>query len=580
MRCILLVLALTITATALEPYVSFDQSGLKKSSFLEQFDYPNVEESRWVRSLATKVNQGKTFKYEGLWAIEESSVNPAYSGDKGLVLKSRARHHAISRPLPEPFNNTNRDLVLQYEIKLQKELQCGGTYIKLLDSGSDLEKFDSETGYQIMFGPDRCGSDNKVHFIIKRPFNGTMEEKHLTTPPMSRGGDLTTLYTLIIRKNQDFEIRINGEVAKAGNLVTNTHLMEPPVNPPKEVVDWDATKPDDWDDRPFIVDPNAEKPADYDRLHGSQYIDDPNAVKPDDWDEEEPLVIEDPNATKPDHWDDEEDGKWIAPEIPNPKCAEHGCGPWSPPKIPNQDYVGPWLPPQVPNPNYKGDWFPPMKSNPNWFEDLRPSDLSSEIGALGFDLWSMENEVLFDNIYLGHYVLEAEKIGNTTWVPKYKLEKEYKETHKVPIKHEPEHPPPHFDDLMFGSDSDESIFRQFARFVRLVVKKHKLEAQDFFFDFFRDPTHTILKNPIRFAIYCVIFVTIFTLGFGSWAVAMFVFYNWKELSKFDEDEGELVVGPNKEVVRVHSEDNDDVEIPEPSEEKIVEIKDDTLRKRK
>lgn len=38
-------------------------------------------------------------------------------------------------------------------------------------------------------------------------------------------------------------------------------------------------------------------------------------------------VLED--ATKPEEWDDQEDGDWIAPTVPNPKCADAaGCGEW------------------------------------------------------------------------------------------------------------------------------------------------------------------------------------------------------------------------------------------------------------
>ena len=41
---------------------------------------------------------------------------------------------------------------------------CDGGYMKLLqeDSGKDLAKFDNDVRYTIMFGPDRCGSTDKV----------------------------------------------------------------------------------------------------------------------------------------------------------------------------------------------------------------------------------------------------------------------------------------------------------------------------------------------------------------------------------------------------------------------------------
>ena len=38
-----------------------------------------------------------------------------------------------------------------------------------------------QTPYTIMFGPDRCGSESKLHFIFRHvnPNNKTIEEKHV-----------------------------------------------------------------------------------------------------------------------------------------------------------------------------------------------------------------------------------------------------------------------------------------------------------------------------------------------------------------------------------------------------------------
>jgi calnexin len=55
-----------------------------------------------------------------------------------LVVKSAASHHAISVPfektlkVEEEFKKGGEALVVQYEVKLQKGLDCGGAYIKLL----------------------------------------------------------------------------------------------------------------------------------------------------------------------------------------------------------------------------------------------------------------------------------------------------------------------------------------------------------------------------------------------------------------------------------------------------------------
>lgn len=196
-------------------------------------------------------------------------------------------------------------------MKLQTGLECGGAYLKLLtksDEGIQAQEFSEKTPYTIMFGPDRCGSTNKVHFIFrhKNPKTGVITEKHLKSAPSAKTVKTTTLYTLIVRPDQTFEIRINGEKAKSGNLLED---FDPPVNPPKEIDDPKDSKPADWVDEAKIVDSKAQKPADWDE-EAPMEIEDLDAEKPDDWLEEEPQTVPDPDAEKPVDWDDEEDGDW------------------------------------------------------------------------------------------------------------------------------------------------------------------------------------------------------------------------------------------------------------------------------
>lgn len=68
-------------------------------------------------------------------------------GDEGLVLKTKAAHHAISVPFETPLDPAGKPLVVQYEVKLQKGLDCGGAYIKLLtDSDIVSRKEGAESG--------------------------------------------------------------------------------------------------------------------------------------------------------------------------------------------------------------------------------------------------------------------------------------------------------------------------------------------------------------------------------------------------------------------------------------------------
>ncbi|KAK8849441.1 hypothetical protein IAR55_004773 [Kwoniella newhampshirensis] len=420
--------ALMLAASAAAEQVVFQPTSLN-TPFIEQFS-ESIPQSRWTISRATKQTPvgDETFSYVGQWAIEEPEVYPGIPGDKGLVLKTKAAHHAISTLFPEPIDPKGKPLVVQYEVKLQKGLECGGAYIKLLtedESGEGLragEDYTDKTPFTIMFGPDKCGSTNKVHFIFRHqnPITGEWEEKHLKNPPAPKITKTTALYTLIVNPDQTFEILINDESARKGSLLED---FTPAVNPPKEIDDPEDFKPETWVDVADIDDPDATKPDDWDE-DAPLMITDTDATKPADWLEDEPDMIPDPEAEKPDEWDDEEDGDWIPPLVPNPKCEEAaGCGPWSQPKIKNPSYKGKWTVPKIPNPAYKGPWAPAQIPNPAFFEDLHPSDFT-KIAGIGIELWTMTEDILFDNILIGHDIDQAKAFAKETYHSKKPIEKE------------------------------------------------------------------------------------------------------------------------------------------------------------
>ncbi|KAK9240174.1 Calreticulin family-domain-containing protein [Lipomyces kononenkoae] len=473
-----------------KPYVS------SNAVFWEQFTEGWRE--RWKASNAKKSGT-EDFSYIGRWAVEEATVFPGLKGDKGLVVKDKAAHHAISAKFAEPLDNTDKSLVLQYEVKLQNGLECGGAYLKLLTEDESLhaEEFSDKTAYQIMFGPDRCGATNKVHLIIRRksPVTGEYEEKHLIGGPRASITKLSNLYTLILNPDQTFEIRINGATSIAGSLLDDT-AFNPAFNPPKEIQDPEDTKPEEWIDEETIPDPSqATKPDDWDEDEPYQ-IADPDAAKPEDWDEDAEEFIPDPEAEKPDDWDDEEDGEWVPPLVPNPECEEHGCGTWTAPSILNPKYKGKWVQPRIPNPDYKGPWTPREIPNPDYYEDEKPANLEP-IGAIGFELWTMQNDILFDNIYVGHSLEEAEKIGNATYVVKVEIEQAEEKASRPKVE-EPKAP--------------LTTWEQFKKDpVAFSIQQTKL-----FYTFFqRDPIFAIRTYPETAAALGIAIVTVLSIFFST-----------------------------------------------------------------
>ncbi|TMW55819.1 hypothetical protein Poli38472_008467 [Pythium oligandrum] len=402
----------------------------KQALLVETFEESETfDGTRWVKSTHEKyASQAVT--------LDEYTVRTGHlEADKGLVLDAPAKHYGLAVKLDSPLqvdgSDGKKELVVQYELKLQKGLNCGGAYVKLLrkNESNDYTSFDNDTPFVIMFGPDKCGANDKVHFIFqhKNPLTGKYEEKHLNGPPQIKSDRLTHLYTLVVRDDNTYEMFIDQKSVSKGSLLEN---FTPSVLPPKEIDDADDKKPSDWVDEAKIRDPSATKPDDWDEDAPAR-IPDEEASKPEDWLDDESALIDDPSVAKPEDWDDEDDGEWVAPQIPNPKCeAISGCGEWVRPTKANPAYKGKWQAPLIDNPEYKGEWKPRTIPNPDYFEDEHPARLDP-IGALAVEVWTMSEGITFDNFWLGNDLQKAEEFATLTFAPKHKLEAEEQEKQRA-----------------------------------------------------------------------------------------------------------------------------------------------------
>ena len=319
-----------------------------------------------------------------------------------------------------------RTFVAQFEVRLQKPLECGGAYLKFISAPADGSAFDAttldnETPYSVMFGPDKCGSESKVHFIFnhRNPLTGEYEQKHLASPPKVPLGEETHLYTLVVRPDNTFNVLIDQESVATGSLLDD---FEPPVVPPEQIDDPSDSKPEDWVDEARIPDPSAVKPDDWDEDEPLM-IDDDEASMPSDWLEDEPEMIADPDAVRPDDWDEEEDGAWEGKLVPNPRCAAaSGCGEWRAPQKRNPLYRGKWAPPLVDNPAYQGEWAPRQIANPDYFVDETPFKFAPIVAA-AVEIWTVSPGITFDNIHVGDSEATASRVAEQTWAVKQAEEK-------------------------------------------------------------------------------------------------------------------------------------------------------------
>jgi len=338
---------------------------------LEEFNDDPFASGRWVVS-EWKKSDGT----DGTFELSSGKYYHDKEAAQGLKTAQDAKFYHASAAFPS-FSNADKTLVIQYQIKNEQRMDCGGTYLKIGPKIDDQTQLKESTVYNIMFGPDQCGSKRLTHVIFN--YGGKNLDKKRDVE-MKRD-ETSHVYTLIVKPDNTYKVKIDMNEVASGSLEADW-----PFLPPKKIKDPAVSKPADWVEE-------AE-------------IDDPEDTKPDDWVDE--ATIPDPEATKPEDWDDEEDGEWTPPMKANPAYK----GPWKAKRIPNPEYKGPWSHPEIDNPEYKDD------------ATLYKYD---DFSMVSIDLWQVQSGSIFDNILLCDSEAEADEIAEKFWKPLSEAEKKQKE---------------------------------------------------------------------------------------------------------------------------------------------------------
>ncbi|XP_057342115.1 calreticulin [Microplitis mediator] len=358
MRALVAVLAIAAIAT------------VSAEVFFEERFSDDSWEKNWVYSEHPGKEFGKFKRTAGKFYHEELK-------DTGIQTSEDARFYALSKKF-KPFTNKDKPLVVQFTVKHEQNIDCGGGYVKVFDCSLDQKDMHGETPYLLMFGPDICGpGTKKVHVIFNYKGKNLLIKKDIRC----KDDVYTHLYTLVVKPDNTYEVLIDNEKVESGELEADWDFL-----PPKKIKDPSESKPEDWDDRATIPDPEDTKPEDWDK----------------------PETIPDPEAAKPEDWDDEMDGEWEPPMIDNP------------------DFKGEWKPKQIDNPAYKGPWIHPEIDNPEYVKDeeLYKRD---EVCAIGFDLWQVKSGTIFDNVLITDDPEAASKFAEDVWKPNFEGEKKMKE---------------------------------------------------------------------------------------------------------------------------------------------------------
>eukprot|EP00928_Gymnodinium_smaydae_P021026 TRINITY_DN18160_c0_g1_i1.p2 TRINITY_DN18160_c0_g1~~TRINITY_DN18160_c0_g1_i1.p2 ORF type:complete len:114 (+),score=26.88 TRINITY_DN18160_c0_g1_i1:40-381(+) len=79
----------------------------------------------------------------------------------------------------DSFSNEGKELVVQYQAKYEKDVECGGGYLKIGPKLSDPKTFGDPTVYNIMFGPDKCGYTKRTHLIFNYKGKNVLKKSDL-----------------------------------------------------------------------------------------------------------------------------------------------------------------------------------------------------------------------------------------------------------------------------------------------------------------------------------------------------------------------------------------------------------------
>jgi len=88
------------------------------------------------------------------------------------------------------------------------------------------------------------------------------------------------------------------------------------------------------------------------------------------------------------------------------------------PLINNPNYKGKWIAPLIDNPNYQGKWEPRKIPNPDYFVDNDPFKSIVSFSAIGLELWSMTDDIYFDNFLITDDETVANEFAKDSWALK------------------------------------------------------------------------------------------------------------------------------------------------------------------
>merc|ERR1712032_874983 len=191
--------------------------------------------------------QGKWELSAGKWSNDAE--------DKGIQTGEDSKFFGISAGF-DSFSNAGKELIVQYQAKYEKDVECGGGYLKIGPKVDDLTTFGDPTVYNIMFGPDKCGYTKRTHLIFNYKGKNVLKKTDLSYKQENEG--TSHLYRMMLKPDNTVRVEIDEEKIYEGSIKDDWEMLKP-----KEISDPADKKPDDWSDESMIDDPEDKKPDDW-----------------------------------------------------------------------------------------------------------------------------------------------------------------------------------------------------------------------------------------------------------------------------------------------------------------------------
>uniref|UniRef100_G3T332 Calreticulin-3 n=1 Tax=Loxodonta africana TaxID=9785 RepID=G3T332_LOXAF len=314
--------------------------------FQEEFLDGERWRNRWVQSTNDsqfghfRLSSGKFYGHK-----EKDKV-------KGLQTTQNGRFYAISARF-KPFSNKGKTLVIQYTVKHEQKMDCGGGYIKVFPADVDQKNLNGKSQYYVMFGPDICGFDiKKIHVILYFKNQYHSNKKSIRC----KVNALEPKSTLILRPDLTYDVKVDGQSIESGSIEYDWQLTS------LKKMEKSSAESKDWDQ---VTDSKTQ-----------------------DWEKH----FLDASASKPSDWNSELDGDWPGPMLQKPPYQDSL-------KLEGID---------------KDVWLHQNMRSTNYLTEYDLSEFEN-IGAIGLELWQVRSGTIFDNFLITDDEEYAENFGKATW---------------------------------------------------------------------------------------------------------------------------------------------------------------------